>query len=188
MAIPGQISAAFNKLLLERLDFRNPDLARRLNAILRNCGRSVIQSKLADLEQRFGITSTEVNPAYSSQTCNACGYVDKRNRPSQGTFRCLWCGHTKHADLNAASNIGECRALPIGSVFQKKDAVLAEVVRAFGERRVRSMRPGRTGSRGAPADPRQTNPYFGGVPLAVVRSSERREASAKSGTTQALEA
>jgi len=178
------------ELVLERLDFRNPDLSRRLNAILRNCGRSVIQSKLADLEQRFGITSTEVNPAYSSQTCSrpGCGYVDKRNRPSQARFRCLWCGHTKHADLQAAPNIGQRRALAIGSVFQRKDAVLAEVVRAFGERRVRSLRPGRTGSRGAPADPRTTNPYFGGVPLAVVRSSERREASVKSGTTPALEA
>lgn len=176
------------ELVLERLDFRNPDLSRRLNAILRNCGRSIIQAKLADLEDRFGITSTEVNPAYSSQTCNACGYVDKRNRRSQSRFVCLWCGHEKHADLNAAPNIGERRALPIGSVFQSKASVLAEVVRAFGERRVRSMRPGRTGSRGAPADPRQTNPYFGGVPLSVVRSSKRREASAKSGTTQALAA
>jgi putative transposase len=176
------------ELVLERLDFRSPDLSRRLNAILRNCGRSIIQAKLADLEDRFGITSTEVNPAYSSQACNACGYVDKRNRRSQSRFVCLWCGHEKHADLNAASNIGERRALPIGSVFQSKASVLAEVVRAFGERRVRSMRPGRTGSRGAPADPRQTNPYFCGGPLAVVRSSERREASAKSGTTQALAA
>lgn len=176
------------ELVLERLDFRNPDLSRRLNAILRNCGRSIIQAKLADLEDRFGITSTEVNPAYSSQTCNACGYVDKRNRRSQSRFVCLWCGHEKHADLNAARNIGERRALPIGSVFQSKASVLAEVVRAFGERRVRSMRPGRTGSRGAPADPRQTNPYFSGVPLPVVRSSERREASTKSGTTQAIAA
>lgn len=173
------------ELVLERLDFRNPDLSRRLNAILRNCGRSVIQSKLADLEQRFGIASTEVNPAYSSQTCNFCGYVDARNRRLQSRFQCLWCGHTKHADLNAASNIGQRRALTIGSVFQRKDAVLAEVVRAFGERRVRALRAGRTGSRGAPADPRQTNPYFGGAPLAVARSSERREPSVTSRTTPA---
>ena len=174
------------ELVLERLDFRNPDLSRRLNAILRNCGRSVIQSKLADLEQRFGVAATEINPAYTSQTCSVCGYVDRRNRASQSRFKCLWCGNEMHADLNAASNVGERRARPIGSVFQRKDAVLAEVVRAFGERRVRSMRPGRTGSRGAPADPRQTNPYFGGAPLAVVRSAERREASVKSGTTPAL--
>jgi putative transposase len=175
------------ELVLERLDFRNPDLSRRLNAILRNCGRSIIHAKLADLEQRFGITSTEVNPAYSSQSCNACGYVDKRNRRSQSRFQCLWCGHTKHADLNAAPNIGERRALPIGSVFQRKDAVLAALVAGFlvNHPRLRRERP--TGSRGAPADPRSTNPYFAGW-LAGVRSSERREAPATSSQPQALAA
>ena len=101
-----------------------------MNAILRNCGRSIIQSKLADLEQRFGVAATEVNPAYTSQTCSACGYVDRRNRPSQSRFKCLWCGREMHADLNAASNVGERRARLIGSVFQSKAAILAELVRA----------------------------------------------------------
>lgn len=52
-------------------------------------------------------------------------------------------------------------------MFQSKAAVLAELVRAFGERRMRAYGPRRTGSRGAPADPRLSNPYFGGArPLA----------------------
>jgi len=174
------------ELALERLDFRHSDLSKRLNAILRNCGRSIIQDKLRDLEKRFGITSTEVNAAYTSQTCSCCGYVDNRNRRDQKTFVCLWCGHRMHADLNAAANIEARRARPNGWLFQGKAAVLAELVREFGERRVRALRLGRTGSRGAPADPRLTNPYFGGMPLAVVRSSERREASVKSPKTQAL--
>lgn len=147
------------ELILESLDFRNPELSKRLNRIISNCGRGVIKTKFADLEERFGITSTEVNPAYTSQTCSKCGYVDKKNRSSQA-FRCLWCGHTKHADLNAALNIKKRRALPIGSVYQGKAAVLAGVMSAFSERRVRSLRPGRTGSRVAPADPRHENPYF----------------------------
>jgi len=167
-------------LVLERLDFRHADLSKRLNAILRNCGRSILQDKVRDLEERFGIASTEVNAAYTSQTCPCCGYVDKRNRRDQKTFLCLWCGHKLHADLNAAANIEARRARPNGWLFQGKAAVLAELVRAFGERRVRALRLGRTGSRGAPADPRLTNPYVGRVPLAVVRSSERREASVNS--------
>jgi putative transposase len=176
------------ELVLERLDFRHADLSRRLNAILRNCGRSIIQEKLRDLGDRFGIVSTEVNAAYTSQTCSCCGYVDKRNRRDQKAFVCLWCGHQMHADLNAAANIEARRARPNGWVFQGKAAVLAELVRGFGERRVRATGPHRSGSRGAPADPRLTNPYFGGVPLAVVRSSERREASVKSPETQTLAA
>ena len=91
-----------------------------------------------------------------------------------------------HADLNAAANIEARRARPNGWLFQGKAAVLAELVREFGERRVRALCLGRTGSQGAPADPRLTNPYFGGMPLTVVRSSERREASVKSPETQAL--
>lgn len=173
------------ELVLERLDFRHSDLSRRLNAILRNCGRSIIEAKLADLADRYGITSTEVNPAYSSQTCSCCGYVDKRNRRDQKTFVCLWCGQTLHADLNAAANIEARRARPNGWLFQGKAAVLAELVRGFGERRVRALRSDRSGSRGAPADPRLTNPYFGGVKPVVVRSTGSRKVS-KSLTTQAL--
>ena len=146
-------------LVLERLNFQNPALSRRLNRIIQNCGRAVIRSKLADLKDRFGITSDEVNPAYTSQTCSCCGYVDKRNRPSQGTFRCLWCGQRMHADVNATRNIGSRRAASIGSVFAAKASVLADLVRQFGERRVFSTR---SGGRGSTADPRSTNPYFGG--------------------------
>lgn len=62
-----------------------------------------------------------------------------------------------HADLNAAWNIGERRALPIGSVFQGKTAILAELVRRFGERRVYSTR---SGGRGSTADPRSSNSCF----------------------------
>ncbi|QCG94726.1 transposase [Azospirillum sp. TSA2s] len=149
------------ELVLERLDFRHSDLSKRLNAILRNCGRLIIQDKLHDLEERFGITSTEVNAAYTSQTCSCCGYVDKRNRRDQKTFVCLWCGHRMHADLNAAANIEARRVRPNAWLFQGKAAVLAELVRGFGERRVRATGPCRSGSRGAPADPRLTNPYFG---------------------------
>jgi putative transposase len=174
------------ELVLERLDFRHSDLSRRLNAILRNCGRSIIKAKLEDLEQRFGIASAEVNAAYSSQCCSRCGYVDKRNRRDQKAFRCLWCGHEKHADLNAAANIEARRARPNGWLFLGKDAVLAELVREFGERKVRALGPCRSGSRGAPADPRLTNPHFGGTPLVVERSSERRETSVKSSNAQAL--
>ena len=164
-------------LVLERLDFRNPNLSPRLNRLLQNCGRSAIRAKLIDLRDRFGVEAKEVNPAYTSRTCSSCGYVDKLNRPSQVLFRCLWCGHTLHADCNAARNIGQRRASPIGSVFQRKDAILEEVVRAFLKRKVRALRSGRTGAtgrdadRGCSADPRLTNPYFGRMRPVTVRTS-----------------
>jgi len=165
-------------LALERLDFRNPALSRRLNAILRNCGRSVIEAKLRDMGERFGIKAEEVNPAYTSQTCSnpVCGYVDRRNRASQSRFACLWCGKKMHADLGGARNIGGRRAHPIGSVRTGKAAVLAELVTRFGERQARNAVPRWNGSRGAPADPRETNAYFGGVRPVAPRKPRRRAA------------
>lgn len=44
----------------------------------------------------------EVPAAYSSQTCSKCGHVDAASRVSQAVFRCTDCGHTEHADVNAA--------------------------------------------------------------------------------------
>ena len=34
-----------------------------------------------------------VNPAYTSQTCNACGNIDKASRRTQSDFMCTACGH-----------------------------------------------------------------------------------------------
>lgn len=46
-----------------------------------------------------------IHPAYTSQTCNQCGHVDKKNRKSQAEFVCTACGHRENADVNAALNI-----------------------------------------------------------------------------------
>jgi len=42
--------------------------------------------------QAAGVAFVEVDPAYTSQTCNACGWLDKRNRRSQSEFECGRCG------------------------------------------------------------------------------------------------
>ncbi len=46
-----------------------------------------------------------VNPAYSSQTCAACGVTSAQSRRTRDLFQCVACGHADHADLNAAANI-----------------------------------------------------------------------------------
>lgn len=52
-----------------------------------------------------GVDVVLVSPAYTSQTCAACGHTAKANRRSQAEFCCVACGHTDHADVNAARNI-----------------------------------------------------------------------------------
>jgi putative transposase len=47
----------------------------------------------------------KVKPAYTSQTCHACGTIDKTSRESQAVFNCGHCGHAANADTNAARNI-----------------------------------------------------------------------------------
>lgn len=156
-----------SKLFLERLNFQSPSLSRRMNRLLQNCGRSVLQTKLQAINDEFGIETTEVVSAYTSQTCSCCGYVDKRNRPSQEQFSCKWCGHKMHADVNAARNIGSERFRSF-TVLRSgiRKAVLDVLVTDHIERNKR--RPG------SPSDPRETNPYFKGwkpevrfLPLAV---------------------
>jgi len=46
-----------------------------------------------------------VSPRYTSQRCAACGYVSAKNRVQQALFSCQSCGHSYHADVNAAQNI-----------------------------------------------------------------------------------
>jgi putative transposase len=52
-----------------------------------------------------GVTLAWVPPAYSSQTCSACGHKAKENRKTQANFACVSCGHRENADTNAAKNI-----------------------------------------------------------------------------------
>lgn len=47
----------------------------------------------------------KVNPAYTSQTCSACGNRAKENRKSQSEYSCSECGFELNADINAAMNI-----------------------------------------------------------------------------------
>lgn len=46
-----------------------------------------------------------VPAAFTSQTCSACGVVDRASRKSQAVFACVHCGHQAHADTNAALEI-----------------------------------------------------------------------------------
>jgi putative transposase len=51
-----------------------------------------------------GFSHYQVNPAYTSQTCPPCDYVDARNRKGD-KFQCLNCRYVNHADWVAAMNL-----------------------------------------------------------------------------------
>lgn len=65
---------------------------------------SQLQEYTAYKAARNGIRIVMVDPSYTSQKCNRCGYVDTRNR-NHARFDCLRCGHSDNADHNAALNV-----------------------------------------------------------------------------------
>lgn len=140
-------------LIVEALDFRNPNLSRRLNRLIQHFGKGVLTAKLAELEKQYGIAVEHRNAAYSSQECHGCGYVARNNRPSQDVFKCRFCGTRCHADVNAARVVRDRRSVVVSpSGKARVRATLVERVAAFN---ARFPRP-----RGGPADPRWSNPYF----------------------------
>jgi len=76
-----------------------------MNAYLRASNLAHIPRQIEWNAAKRGVQATRVKSAYSSQQCSVCFYVDKANRSDQQTFCCMVCGHSAHADLNAATNI-----------------------------------------------------------------------------------
>ncbi len=58
-----------------------------------------------------GVQVVFVDPRHTSQTCPACGCVDRRSRPSRGVFLCVGCGFGGPADTIAARNIASRAAV-----------------------------------------------------------------------------
>ena len=61
-----------------------------------------IRRAVATKAQLAGLVLAAVNPTYTSRNCSRCGLRGKRQRHQ---FTCPSCGHTQHADVNAATNI-----------------------------------------------------------------------------------
>ncbi|MGI8313290.1 RNA-guided endonuclease InsQ/TnpB family protein [Saccharopolyspora hattusasensis] len=53
----------------------------------------------------------KVKAGYTSQQCSDCGHVASESRKSQAVFRCVSCGFSCNADVNAACNIAAGRAV-----------------------------------------------------------------------------
>lgn len=106
-----EISSSYAKshgvVVVEKLDVRG--MAINKGAYKTSLNRSIYDAGWARffgfLRYKLALTGgtvVEVPAAYSSQTCSSCGSIDRRSRRSQSDFCCVACGHTEHADLNAA--------------------------------------------------------------------------------------
>lgn len=88
------------KLLFKGKRKRTKGFRRRNN----NWAYNHLANKLSEIGKLKGFQLLKVNPAYSSQQCPECGFIDKMNR--QGSlFLCNRCGHMGNADIVAAINL-----------------------------------------------------------------------------------
>jgi putative transposase len=53
----------------------------------------------------------KIRPHFTSQRCSVCGHIAAGSRESQALFRCVACGYSCNADVNAATNIAAGHAV-----------------------------------------------------------------------------
>jgi putative transposase len=76
-----------------------------LNRSILDTGWGVFLSILSAKAESAGRILIAVSPANTSRTCPKCSHCAADNRLTQAKFACVACGHTDHADVNAAINI-----------------------------------------------------------------------------------
>jgi putative transposase len=93
-----------------------------LNRSISDQGWAQIRAQLSYKTKRFGGSLLVVNAAGTSQTCRVCHERDPLSREGCGRlFACVYCGHTEHADLNAAHNILERGLIAAGRAGRTTD-------------------------------------------------------------------
>lgn len=75
-----------------------------LNRSILDAGWGMLLGMIRAKAESAGREFIQVDPAYTSQTCSACGHREAANRNGK-VFLCLSCGHRDDADVNAAVNI-----------------------------------------------------------------------------------
>jgi hypothetical protein len=70
--------------------------------VLPTLNSDIAKDKLEELSLYNGFKIEELNPAYTSQECHECGYVDVNNRSSQAEFKCKCCEQKMNADVNGS--------------------------------------------------------------------------------------
>ena len=113
-ALENEINQAYRKLFIssgvgsvgfeDLSDMRGKTKYKGLSRRVSLWIRTHLKERLEFLSHLFDINVTYINPAYTSQECNHCHYVNKQNRNGD-YFKCKVCGLTGHADHLAAKNI-----------------------------------------------------------------------------------
>jgi putative transposase len=112
-SLEKEINTAINELIetkspsiLITEDLRhafNYDKPKKVNRKLSNWLKGKLQDRIEFKALAEGFRHEQVNPAYGSQSCPHCEFVDQKNRKGD-RFQCLHCGHEDLSDRVAALN------------------------------------------------------------------------------------
>jgi putative transposase len=95
---------------------------RGLNRSILDASWGELISKIEYVAAKSGKVLLKVDPRHTSQTCSACGFVDKASRDRE-KFICTECGHFDHADKQAARNIKQKAVLEYDLTLIKASVV-----------------------------------------------------------------
>ena len=90
-------------IVTEKLDIRGKAPSKEISRRVSYWHRSTLKDRFEFKASAAGCRREQINPAYTSQTCPQCGYLEKANRKGD-VFQCQKCGHRGHADQIAAQN------------------------------------------------------------------------------------
>jgi putative transposase len=126
-----QINTALNQLfrqrqptilVTEKLDLRGKAKSKKMSRQVSLWPRGILQERTDFKASATGCCREQVNPAYTSQMCPYCGFVNGKNRNGD-RFKCLNCGHEQGADRVAAMNLKARRTDPDITLWTPKERV-----------------------------------------------------------------
>lgn len=95
-------------LVLENLLNITKDTRGKINKVVRKMlghwNIDLLFRRIRDKAERNRVCLCFIEPSYTSQTCFSCKEVHKESRTGE-VYKCICCGYTADADVNAANNI-----------------------------------------------------------------------------------
>jgi putative transposase len=139
-------------VVAEKLDIRRKAPSKKMSRRAARWLRSTLAERIEFKASAAGCRREHVNPAYTSQTCPACGFVERKNRKADR----FQCGHAGYADQIAAINQKTRLSDPEITLFMPKETVKAILCARFNARvesqsgKTVATVPGQTSTRSVP--------------------------------------
>ncbi len=103
--IVGKLNAGDVIVMEDLHGIRSRRKGKIMNRLLSNWAFSQLRVFIEYKAVRKGIIFSIISPAYTSKMCNRCHEINSIRPKKAGFFKCLNCGYSCNADLNASFNL-----------------------------------------------------------------------------------